>query len=451
MQENIDRENKSVFLKEQSKKFFNNIPLFLIINEVRKRFPEIEYSLGKDTYGNFVVFKATPEIRNKYKLNEENRIYRFDNKHLILNNGFINPFKYDKLDAFIENLEREIVVTHKRKQIEKIKMVLNKCESFYEIAMIDIANLTGENECDLSFELNNILRLYHLHDDLEKLEKINDEIKLDNIHRLPLKKLPLKIQFKILRTAFPGIKVEVIKYLIGIERPDYINQLSDFYVPKYKVDFYKKIKINPFDVLLDTRDTVCVGEFEENPRRYLVLYDQRIFAYTLDPISIIPYNDYINRKKEIIKEYQDILLEINKETKIGIESILKRVNSSKKENVFVFRDKEKVIEEIKQEIKENPLNFVIEKIKRFIDLNYKNSFFSIEMRKKLSDNSYIIDFNERGFTSKISIDKDTYEISNLYKNRTKNEKIYIDNPNLKITKICVLKIKEELDKILKNC
>ena len=99
-----------------------------------------------------VVARVTTEDRKEYKLSEENKQYSFVNDHLILNNGPINPFKYDKLDALIEETELKTDVFYKRECFGTVlsKLKLIPADSINIAMIVHIDGLKAINEDEIN-------------------------------------------------------------------------------------------------------------------------------------------------------------------------------------------------------------------------------------------------------------------------------------------------------------
>lgn len=434
------------------KPYFESIPLKITVHTVKSNFPDCKVFYGEDTNGKFINFKFTTEDRKEYKLSEENKKYWFVNGHLILNNGPINPFKYDKLDALIEETELKTDVNYKRECFGKIMKALENCLNFHETTNVEVGNFIDNNNFDIKFTLNGDLRAYHIGDNLDiHLQKIDVNTELKDNQVIKLKDLPNYIQFRILKTTHPGLLTDVTKFISGFEKNEEVETVTDFYVKTWRKTIYKQMGIDAFDVLSDTTDSILVGDFVNNPMRHLVLFDGKEFAYSEKPLAIIPYEEYLEKRNEILNNYKRDVMRVCKETGILPQKAIEKLNvyENKNANCFIFDDADNVILEIKEEILKDPFLNVVEKVNRFINLNNTYDGFKANIRKLKDSTIRKIDVNENGMTCKIDIDLKNLLVSDPYTQISGIRKEKITNKKATLTKLFIEKLTEEFEK-LKN-
>jgi hypothetical protein len=434
------------------KPYFGSIPLKITVHTVKSNFPDCKVFYGEDTNGKFINFKFTTEDRKEYKLSEENKKYWFVNGHLILNNGPINPFKYDKLDALIEETELKTDVFYKRECFGKIMKALDSCLNFHETTDVEVGNFIDNNNFDIKFTLNGDLRAYHIGDSLDiHLQKIDVNTELKDSQIIKLKDLPNYIQFRILKTTHPGLLTDATKFISGFEKNEEVETVTDFYVKTWRKSIYKQMGIDAFDVLSDTTDSILVGDFVNNPMRHLVLFDGKEFAYSEKPLAIIPYEEYLEKRNEILNNYKRDVMKVCKETGILHQKAIEKLNvyENKNANCFIFNDVDNVILEIKEEILKDPFLNVVEKVNRFINLNNTYDGFKANIRKLKDSTIRKIDVNENGMTCKIDIDLKNLLVSDPYTQISGIRKEKITNKKATLTKLFIEKLTEEFEK-LKN-
>lgn len=434
------------------KPYFGSIPLKITVHTVKSNFPDCKVFYGEDTNGKFINFKFTTEDRKEYKLSEENKKYWFVNGHLILNNGPINPFKYDKLDALIEETELKTDVFYKRECFGKIMKALDSCLNFHETTDVEVGNFINNNNFDIKFTLNGDLRAYRIGDNLDiHLQKIDVNTELKDSQIIKLKDLPNYIQFRILKTTHPGLLTDATKFISGFEKNEEVETVTDFYVKTWRKSIYKEMGIDAFDVLSDTTDSILVGDFVNNPMRHLVLFDGKEFAYSEKPLAIIPYEEYLEKRNEILNNYKRDVMKVCKETGILPQKAIEKLNvyENKNANCFIFNDVDNVILEIKEEILKDPFLNVVEKVNRFINLNNTYDGFKANIRKLKDSTIRKIDVNENGMTCKIDIDLKNLLVSDPYTQISGIRKEKITNKKATLTKLFIEKLTEEFEK-LKN-
>lgn len=435
------------------KLYFGSIPLKITVHTVKENFPDCKVFYSETPDGKFVNFKFTTEDRKEYKLSEENKQYSFVNDHLILNNGPINPFKYDKLDALIEETELKTDVFYKRECFGKIMKALESCQEFKNTTEIEVGNFIDKNNFDIKLILNDQKKAYHVGDnDDVHLQKIDPETELKNSQIIRLKELPNNIQFKILKTTHPGLLTEATKFISGFEKDENLESVTDLYVKTWRKTIYKQMGIDAFDVLSDTTDSILVGDFVNNPMRHLVLFDGKEFAYSEKPLGIIPYGEYLEKRNEILNNYKKDVMKVCKETGILPQKAIERLNvyENKNANCFIFNDVDNVILEIKEEILKDPFLNVVEKVNRFINLNNTYDGFKANIRKLKDNTIRKIDINENGFICKVDIDLENLLVSDPYIQISGIRREKCTNKRTVLTNLFIEKLKEEFEKLKKT-
>ena len=430
--------------------YFGSIPLKITVHTVKDNFPDCKVFYSETPDGKFVNFKFTTEDRKEYKLSEENKQYSFVNDHLILNNGPINPFKYDKLDALIEETELKTDVNYKRECFVKIMKALESCINFHETTDVEVGNFIDNNNFDIKFTLNGDLRTYHIGDNLDiHLQKIDVNTELKDSQILKLKDLPNYIQFRILKTTHPGLLTDATKFISGFEKNEEVKSVTDFYVKTWRKSIYKEMGIDAFDVLSDTTDSILVGDFVNSPMRHLVLFDGKEFAYSEKPLAIIPYDEYLEKRNEILNNYKRDVMKVCKETGILPQKAIEKLNvyENKNANCFIFNNVDNVILEIKEEILKDPFFNVVEKVNRFINLNNTYDGFKANIRKLKDNTIRKIDINENGFICKVDIDLENLLVSNPYVQISGIRKENVNSKKIPLTNLFVDKLKTEFEKL----
>lgn len=399
------------------KRYFGSYSLQNTIRKVKENFPECVV-LFKEDDGKYVTFKFDPETRKKYKLSETIRTYQFLNNHLILSNGCIDPFKYDKLDELIETTELQYDINKQKDSIEKIVKALNSCQEFHDTAMIDVGNQHGKM-FDIRLTLNEIPRYYHVDMTASNvhLQKLNNDTVLNNLRSFKLSKLPSDLQYKILKTTHPGLKTIATEYISGL-RDDKAHWTSsvEAYVKPWKKDVYEQMGISPFDVLADVSESRLVGKFVNDPKRHLILYDGSEYVYSEMPLEIMPYEDYKKERNMILNQYKQDIMFVCKETGIMPQEAIDVLNIyNKKIGPMIFKDKNEAVNEIKINNLKEPLLRIINRLNRSIKLQNPNLSFNATLRKnKENDNVRRIDINEKGTIIRFDFDMKTLILSEPY-------------------------------------
>lgn len=399
---------------EYKKRYFGNLGLKNTVINVKSNF-DCSVFFTEDMNDKYVSFSFTPEKRKEYNLSETIKKYQFINNHLILSNGILNPFKYDKLDAFIEQTELQYDVDKKIDSYEKIQRAINSCLDFYNNAIITIGNVK-DKDCDVSFILNDIERFYHIPVDEKEihLQKLPDNTVLANSKQFKMNQLPQTIQFKILKTTHPGLLTSATEYICGI-RDDKTNwdSITDAYSKSWKKDIYKTMGIDTFDVLVDVNDSVLVGKFAENPMRHLILIDGQQFAYKENPLEIIPFDEYLKEKNDILNQYKHDIMTVLKETGAIPQTIIDTMNIYQgKTGPVIFSDVDTAIGIIRKENILNPLKNSVEKLNRIIKLYNVDKGFLVALRKTgFKKDVKRLDINENGIVNKVEVNLNTLEIS----------------------------------------
>ena len=273
------------------KKYFGNYCLQNTVRTVKKTFPECKIRCFEDGAEKKVVVLFSPDNRKKYNISENVKTYRFLNKHLILTNGPMDPFKYDNLDALIEETELEYEINQKRTFIEKTKAALDSCLQFHDLAKVIIGNYVN-GSFDIRLTLNGIERTYHIDNETTNvhMEKLDPETELTGAKEFQLSKLPPNVQYKILKTTHPGLLTAATEYISGIrDGKESWRNAADAYTAEWKRKYYMQFGIDAFDVLIDIPENILVGEYSTRQIRKLFLLDGSKFIYIKNPLQVIPY------------------------------------------------------------------------------------------------------------------------------------------------------------------
>ena len=295
------------------KRYFGSYSLQNTIRKVKEFYPECKIQFKEDVEGKQVTFKFSSEDRKKYGLSEAIRTYTFLNGHLILSNGCVDPFKYDKLDDLIETSELDYDVARKKESVEKIAAALSSCQDFHDTAYVKMGNQTSSGKYDIKLTLNDIERAYQMDTIAGEvhLKKLDPNIELKNEIEYKLSELPSSIKYKILKTTHPGLLTVATEYISGMrENKNGWKSAADAYVKSWRKDIYEKIGIRPFEVLADVSESRLVGKFANNPMRHLVLINGMEYAYRENPLEVVPYEEYRMERNQILNSYKrDVMID----------------------------------------------------------------------------------------------------------------------------------------------
>lgn len=435
------------------KRYFGSFSLQNTIRKVKEEYPECRISFKDDGEGKQVTFRFTPDDRKRYGLSEGIRTYLFLNNHLILSNGSMDPFKYDRLDKLIEMSELEYDVSKRRSSIEKIKKALNSCEEFHDHASVLIGNNHGAGIFDIKLELNDSVRVYHVDkssDDVH-LKKDDPEKEFLNAKEFQLSSLPPELKYKILKTTHPGLLTSATEYISGL-RKDKGSWKSavDAYVKPWKKETYENLGISPFDVLADVSESRVVGKFVDRPMRRLILIDGSEYAYSENPLEVIPYTEYESERNAILNGYKRDVMMVCKETGVIPQRAIELMNVYVgKTGPVILCQPEKAIQEIRIERLSEPLLGVIQKINRTAKLHNHGGGFLASLRKsKNYDDVRRIDVNENGNMTRIDVDIMTLAVSAPYTMNNGHKRTELsDLTYLPLTKSFIETLRLEVDKI----
>ena len=401
------------------KKYFGSFSLQNTIRKVKENYPECRIQFKEDVEGKQVTFKFSAEDRKKYGLSEAIRTYTFLNGHLILSNGSIDPFKYDKLDDLIETSELEYDVARKRDSVEKIATALYACQEFHDMATVKIGNQTGSGKCDIKLVLNETERAYQM-DTIAgdvHLKKLDPNIELHPALEYKLSELPSSIKYKILKTTHPGLLTVATEYISGLRdnKKDW-KSAADAYVKSWRKDTYERMGISPFEVLADISESRLVGKFADNPMRHLVLANGTEYAYRENPLEVVPYEEYRMERTQILNSYKRDVMRVCKETGVIAPKAIELMNVyTGKIGPVVFCKAEEAICTIRMERLAEPLSGVINKINRAVKLHSHEGGFLASLRKtKKYDDVRRIDINENGNITRVDVDLLSLTVSKPY-------------------------------------
>lgn len=434
------------------KKYFGNYCLQNTVRTVKKAFPECKIRCFEDGAEKKVVVLFSPDDRKKYNISENVKTYRFLNKHLILTNGPMDPFKYDNLDALIEETELEYEINQKRTFIEKTKAALDSCMQFHDLAKVIIGNYVN-GSFDIRLTLNEIERTYHIDNETTNvhMEKLDPETELTGAKEFQLSKLPPNVQYKILKTTHPGLLTAATEYISGIrDGKESWRNAADAYTAEWKRKYYMQFGIDAFDVLIDIPENILVGEYSTKQIRKLFLLDGSKFIYIKNPLQVIPYDEYEDKKIEILNNYKMEIMELCKISGLIPQQAIEFMNKAAKGSEAVnLAPMGETILKIKNLKIASPLQLPLEKIVRLLKLRYNDYGFSAEIRKMKKPYDMIhIDVNECGAILRFDIDPKTFTISEAYKTYAGNRREAIENiERYKMTTNFLNLLKPELEKI----
>lgn len=401
------------------KRYFGSYSLQNTIRKVKEFYPECKIQFKEDVEGKQVTFKFSSEDRKKYGLSEAIRTYMFLNGHLILSNGCMDPFKYDKLDDLIETSELDYDVARKKESVEKIAAALSSCQDFHDTAYVKIGNQTSSGKYDIKLTLNDIERAYQMDTVAGEvhLKKLDPNIELKNEIEYKLSELPSSIKYKILKTTHPGLLTVATEYISGMrENKNGWKSAADAYVKSWRKDIYEKIGIRPFEVLADVSESRLVGKFANNPMRHLVLINGMEYAYRENPLEVVPYEEYRMERNQILNSYKRDVMRVCKETGVIAPKAIDLMNVyTGKKGPVVFGEAEETICSIRMERLEEPLSNMIDKINRTIRLHNHDGRFLASLRKtKKYDDIRRIDINENGNITRIDVNFLLLSVSKPY-------------------------------------
>ena len=435
-----------------NKRYFGSFSLQNTIKKVKENFPECKVTFKEDENGKLVSFRFMPDERKKYNLSEGIRTYSFVNNHLILSNGYVDPFKYDKLDELIENTELEYDVSTKISSLEKIKKAVNSCQDFHDNAIIKIGNVKG-NGFDLKLTLNEIERTYHVDntDESVHMQKLDPETELIGEKEYRLSTLPSKLQYKILKTTHPGLLTSATEYISGLrdDKKDWKN-VKDAYAKSWKKEVYDRMGIDAFDVAADVSESRVVGKYADNPMRHLILTNGAEYAYREIPLEAISYSEYLSERNEILNKYKKDIMYVCKTTGVIPQKAIEMMNVyTGKIGPVVFDDPEEAIRNIRIEKLTDPLSDVILKINRAVKLHNHDANFIASIRKiKKNDSIRKLDINDKGRIIKLNIDLYNLKISKPYIMNSSIKKVDIDDLTYyPLTQAFINTLKSEIEKM----
>ena len=435
------------------KRYFGSFSLQNTIRKVKENYPECKIQFKEDVEGKQVTFRFTAEDRKKYGLSEAIRTYTFLNGHLILSNGSVDPFKYDKLDDLIETSELEYDIARRRDSVEKIEAALYSCQEFHDTANVKIGNQTGSGKCDIKLVLNETERAYQMDTiagDIH-LKKLDPNIELKNEMEYKLSELPSSIKYKILKTTHPGLLTVATEYISGLrDNKKNWKSAADAYVKSYRKDTYERIGISPFEVLADVSESRLVGKFAENPMRHLVLTNGMEYAYRENPLELIPYEEYRLERNQILNSYKRDVMRVCKETGVIAPKAIELMNMyTGKLGPVIFCEADKAICSIRMERLGEPLLGVINKINRAMKLYSHESGFLASLRKaKNYDDVRRIDINENGNITRVDVDILSLSVSNPYIMSIGHKKTeYTELNRFPLTKSFIETLKNEVEKM----
>ena len=435
------------------KRYFGSFSLQHTIRTVKEHFPECQVVFKNDDTEKSVTFRFSPDDRKKYSLSEGVRTYSFLNGHLILSNGCMDPFKYDKLDELIESTELEYDVNRQRSSIEKITKALNSCQTFHDTARVLIGNQDTNGAFDIKLELNDIPRAYRMtgaNGDVHLL-KIDPETELTNPKEYALSDLPSSIQYKILKTTHPGLLTVATEYISGIrnDKADW-KSVVDAYVRPWKKATYEAMGISPFDVLADVSESRLVGKFVDTPMRHLVLIDGSEYAYAENPLHVEEYSAYRSERDSILNTYKMNVMRVCKETGVIPQRVIELMNIyTGKTGPVVLCSPEEAIKQIRMERLSDPLSGLIQKINRAIKLYNQDGGFLASLRKPKGDQDIRkIDVNENGNITRIDVDVLNLTVSKPYIMGVGHKRVEFDDiSHLPLTLSFIDTLKAEVEKI----
>lgn len=438
------------------KRYFGSFSLQNTIRKVKEAYPECQIQFKEDMEGKQVTFRFSTEDRKRYGLSEAIRTYIFLNGHLILSNGSIDPFKYDKLDDLIETSELEYDIEKNRRSVEKIAAALNSCQEFHDTAVVKIGNQTESGKCDIKLILNDVERVYQmdmLTDDVH-LKKLDPETELKNEKEYRLSELPSTMKYKILKTTHPGLLTVATEYISGMRKnkSDW-KSAADAYTKSWRKDTYEKMGISPFEVLADVSESRLVGKFADNPMRHLVLANGMEYAYSENPLEVISYDEYRKERTQILNSYKRDIMRVCKETGVIAPKAIELMNIyTGKVGPVVLCKADKAICTIKMERLAEPLSGVINKINRAVKLHSHDGGFLASLRKaKNYDDIRRIDINENGNITRIDVDILSLSVSNPYVMSIGHRKEeYTDLSRLPLTESFIETLKAEVEKMEEN-
>lgn len=450
----------------QNTHYFGSRTLANTIYTIRKTYKDIKINLYEDGIHKRVNFLFSDDKRKELSLSESIKSYLFMNDHLILGNGPIDPFQYDKFDAFIEKTELDYEINRKRQINEKTRIAIKNCQDFYNTAVIEIANLKreeNEESFDLKFFLNESLRTYHFNskEKSSHLIKLSPDTNFEKSVKIDLKKLPVKYVFKILKTTHPGLISGATEYICGLkEGKEEWRGPEDAYMKRWKMEIYKKFGITELDVLADYGETRLIGEYVNHPMQHLILINGSEFAYNKNDMIPVKYSDYISKRNTLLKEYYNKIAEVCKTTGLSPKYAIDEMNQCVpdvtrkgiKTDKIKLCDTKEAISKIRRKKIEDPLYLVVDKAARQNQLLNNETYFTAELRKQKENQlTRVININVKGRAIRVEIEMNTLEIGIPYIIKSGAKKL-VDEMNFKQEDAQLLSqflelVKMELEKV----
>lgn len=412
--------------------YFDSLIYKTTTYRIREKFPKVMIFRKDDPYGNSYlcinINPKFPEKRKEYGFSKSFREFLIQNGRLLFGCRPVNPFTWDALSDLIYNTEKEMTISKIEKYNVNTRNTIKRAQTLIAEGKLILGNRT-EDSFDILLQIDEQNRSYRFLSDNDPnthLIKLDPETELVNEKEYAINSLPPLLKFKVIRTLCPGLKIETAKLIAGFETD--INDPEDPYGKEYLNFLYKKLNIKPLDIVFDVFDCIQIGDYANDPMRHLRLTDGREFGYRkkLDAlgkpdIEIIKFEDYLERRNEIIDDYKNILMTVYAETGAGPAEALKYINEKKTvDGPVIFKDTNKTIVEIKKDHLAEPLRDLSSSMQNSMDNIPLYEHYSINCFTTAHTQTFNVIIKSFDHTAKIMIDIKTLSINKteyFYKKR----------------------------------
>lgn len=362
-----------------------------IIYTVMQKYPECKVFYKPDEEDTpFIEIRFFEKDRQKNHLYTAQRKYRIINGHIFIGNGFVNPFEYDELARLIEQTELDMAVKDKRRIYVNTRAAINKAVDFFNNTKVIIGNATG-SACDIELMHNDVMRYYkYVDNDDSHLEKYPSEITFGpDAKGYSMGTLDSKISYKIIRTVFPGLKVEAAEYICGIRdgKEDWKSPEDAYFFDSMNM-VYATFQLRPLDIVYDEFDCIAIDEYADEPMRHMILTDGREFAYRIDKIKepvLEDWDKYFKKRSDLISDYMIRAVKVCKEAGISLNLAIEMLNESDSKTKLVFKKYEDVVQDVIKKMFDDPFYGLNEKVIRSVARTYPNVEFHTVIRTAKND------------------------------------------------------------------
>lgn len=422
---------------------------------LRHEFPEAKVGYKNDFDGNpIITVSMTEEERKKYKLSEAIREFPIMNNR-ITGTKRVNPFEFDSMIQKIEDLETNMEINKRKKVCENTRAALLAAQSFYDTKKIIVVDKEGDKI--ISFVLNGIRRFYSTDLKLTSHLKKLEEADLTAGREIPIKNLSNELCFAIIHTAFPGLKVAAVEYIVGMrEGKEEWLDVENAYAKEYQKGIYQKFGVRPLDVIYEAYDIIQVGKYANEPVRRLVLLNGTDIVYRTtkdwvgnESIETMSYEEYLKDRDEIINEYKKDIVYVCRQTGSLPAIIIDEINVAEDtNNGYLLMDKAEAVKKITINKLKNPIWDIEKKIDKVIKLRKYEDTVSVRFKESKSDPGNInIAINENGTGIKAVIDIINHSITDPYIESIRGNKKEVSEKRYPVSWEITKIIKEDLAKM----